>query len=170
MISVRRHYRAVEREVASDKPLDLSQIEPPVVVVPIDRWSKIAAKGLRYAMNMSTEVHVIQVKGGDAVSDLRADWCNLVEKPALELGVPVPKLTVLESQYRMLFGPILGFVGELERKFPKRYITVLIPEMVEHHWYHYFLHNQRAAVLKALLLLKGNQYITVLDVPWYLIA
>jgi|SRR5271165_430825 len=170
MISVRRHYRAVELEVASDTPLDLSQIEPPVVVVPIDRWSKIAAKGLRYAMNMSTEVHVIQVKGGDAVSDLRADWCNLVEKPALELGVPVPKLTVVESPYRLLFGPILGFVGDLERKFPKRYITVLIPEMVEHHWYHYFLHNQRAAVLKALLLLKGNQYITVLDVPWYLVA
>jgi Amino acid permease len=170
MLTVRRHYRAVEREVESDKPLDLTQLQPPVVVVPIDRWSKIAAKGLRYAMNMSTEVHVIQVKGGDAVPDLRVEWCNLVEKPALELGVPVPRLTVVESPYRMLFGPILNFIGDLERKFPNRYITVLIPEMVEHHWYHYFLHNQRAAVLKALLLVKGNQYITVLDVPWYLIA
>jgi len=170
MIAVRRHYRAVEHEVASDAPLDLTQVEPPVVVIPIDRWSKIAAKGLRYAMNMSTEVHVIQVKGGDAVPDLRVDWCNLVEKPALELGVPVPRLTVVESPYRMLFGPILNFIGDIEQKFPNRYITVLIPEMVEHHWYHYFLHNQRAAVLKALLLVKGNQYITVLDVPWYLIA
>jgi amino acid transporter len=170
MIYVRRHYNDVEREVASNQPLNLTQVEPPVVVVPIDRWSKIAAKGLRYAMNMSTEVQVIQVKGGDTVPDLRADWCRLVETPALVLGVPVPKLTVVESPYRMLFGPILNFIGELEKKFPNRYITVLIPEMVEHHWYHYFLHNQRAAVLKALLLLKGNQYITVLDVPWYIEA
>ena len=170
MISVRRHYRAVEREVELDAPLDLSQLQPPVVVIPLDRWSKIAAKGLLYAMNMSTEVHVVQIKGGDAVPDLRENWCHLVENPALELGVPVPKLTVIESPYRMLFTPLLNFIGELEKKFPKRYITVLIPEMVERHWYHYFLHNQRGAVLKTLLLVKGNQYITVLDVPWYLIA
>jgi hypothetical protein len=30
------------------------------------------------------------------------------------------------------------------------------------------LHNQRAAWLKALLLLKGDQRIIVIDVPWYL--
>ena len=31
--------------------------------------------------------------------------------------------------------------------------------MVERHWYHYFLHNQRAEVLKTWLLLRGNQRI-----------
>jgi hypothetical protein len=30
------------------------------------------------------------------------------------------------------------------------------------------LHNKRAAVLKSLLLLKGNQRIIVINVPWYL--
>jgi hypothetical protein len=34
--------------------------------------------------------------------------------------------------------------------------------------HHYFLHKQRAAVLKALLLVKGNQPINVVNVPWYL--
>jgi len=47
---------------------------------------------------------------------------------------------------------------------------VLIPELVEHHWRHYFLHNQHAAVLKALLLVKGNQRISVINVPWYITA
>jgi hypothetical protein len=32
----------------------------------------------------------------------------------------------------------------------------------------YILHNKRAAVLKSLLLLKGNQRIIVINVPWYL--
>jgi hypothetical protein len=141
-----------------------------VVVIPLQGWSKIAAKALRYAMNMSTEIHVIQVKGGDSVEDLRKSWCHLVETPALELGVQPPKLTVVESPYRLIFTPILNFVGELEKKFPNRDITVMIPELVERHWYHYFLHNQRGTILKALLYVKGNQYITVLDVPWYLIA
>jgi len=170
MFTIRRHYRTVEAEISSDTPLDLSKIEPPVVVVPLERWSKIGAKGLRYAMNMSTEVQVLQVKSGDQGSDLRESWCHLVEGPALELGVPVPKLTVVESPYRLLFTPILNFVADIERKFPNRYITVLIPELVERHWYHYFLHNQRGAILKALLFLRGNQNIAVIDVPWYIVT
>jgi amino acid transporter len=168
MFTIRRHYRAVEKEIALDAPLDLSQIHPPVVVVPLQRWSKVAAKGMRYAMNMSTEVYVLQVKNGDQVSDLRESWSRLVEAPALELGVPVPKLTVVESPYRLLFTPILNFVADIERKFPNRYITVLIPELVENHWYHYFLHNQRGAILKARLFLRGNQNTAVIDVPWYI--
>ena len=170
MFAIRRHYRAVEHEVALDTPLDVTPLQPPVVVVPLPGWSKIAAKGLRYAMNMSTEIHVLQVKIGDQAEDLAQSWTRLVETPALELGVQPPKLTVVESPYRLFFTPILDFIGKMEEKYPDRYITVLIPELVERHWYHFFLHNQRGTILKALLYLKGNQYITVLDVPWYVVA
>ena len=170
MITVRRHYRAVEREIELDTPLNLTHLEPPIVVVPFQAWTKIAEKGLRFALNLSTEVHVLQIKIGEDAGDLRDHWTELVEKPALELGVPVPKLTVLESPYRQIFGPILNFVAELDQKNPDRYIAVLIPELVERHWYHYFLHNQRGAILKALLFLKGNQRISVIDVPWYIEA
>ncbi len=170
MFTIRRHYRAVEREISLSKPLDVTGFQPPVVVIPLQGWSKVASKALRYAMNMSTEIHVVQVKAGDRVQDLRQSWCHLVETPALELGVQPPKLTVIDSPYRLIFTPILNFIGDLEKKFPNRYITVVIPELVERHWYHYFLHNQRGNILKALLYLKGNQYIAVLDVPWYLIA
>jgi hypothetical protein len=45
---------------------------------------------------------------------------------------------------------------------------VLVPELVERHWYHYFLHNQRAQALKALLLVRGNQRVITMNVPWYL--
>jgi hypothetical protein len=69
-----------------------------------------------------------------------------------------------------LFGPILKFIDQIEREHPDRYIAVLVPEMVERHWRHYFFHNQHAAVLKTLLLVKGNQRISVVNVPWYLTA
>ena len=42
---------------------------------------------------------------------------------------------------------------------PRRQIAVMIPEMVERHWFLQFLHNQRGSVIKALLYLKGNQRI-----------
>ncbi|MFZ0481007.1 MAG: hypothetical protein WAL71_17845, partial [Terriglobales bacterium] len=57
---------------------------------------------------------------------------------------------------------------EMERTHPGQQIAVLIPELVERHWYHYLLHNKRAELLKTLLLLRGNQRIIVIDVPWYL--
>jgi hypothetical protein len=42
--------------------------------------------------------------------------------------------------------------------------------MVERHWYHYFLHNQRAEILTALLLLGGDGRVNIVNVPWYLKA
>jgi len=168
MFGVRRHYEALGRELQSKAPLDLTHLDSPLVVVPIQGWTKIAEKGLRFAIRLSTEVYVIQVRVSEKMEDLRNDWPRLVEGPALELGLPVPKLKVVDSPYRLLFTPILDFVNELERKNPDRYVAVLIPELVEKHWYHYFLHNQRAAVLKALLLVKGDQRVGVVNVPWYL--
>jgi amino acid transporter len=170
MTWVRRHYRAMTKEIELHTPLDLTHLNPPVVIVPVRGWTKIAAKALRFAIHLSPDVYVLQVRVSENTSDLRASWCHLVEDPALELGVPVPKLTVVESPYRQLFRPILDFVGEIEKKFPDRYVTVLIPEVVERHWYHYFLHNQNAAVLKALLFVRGNQHINVVNIPWYLDA
>jgi hypothetical protein len=149
-------------------PLNLRHLEPPIVVLPIQGWNKIAQKGLRFAVHLSIDVHVLQVKIGEKSEDMRPQWCHLVETPTLELGIPVPKLTVVESPYRLVYRPILDFVTSLAKKYPERYIAVIIPELVEGHWYHYFLHNQRAAVLKALLLVRGNQRINVVNVPWYL--
>jgi len=171
MIAVRRHYRAVEGEIALHTPWNPSRVQRPIVIVPLKEWSKIAEKALSFALTLSTEIHALQVKfAEDEAGDLRDQWARLVESPALELGVNPPKLTVVESPYRQLFGPILKFIDQIEQEHPGRYIAILVPEMVERHLRHYFLHNQHAAVLKALLLVKGNQRISVINVPWYLTA
>jgi hypothetical protein len=56
----------------------------------------------------------------------------------------------------------------LEKNNPDRYVAVLIPELVENHWYYFLLHNNRSQVLKALLLFSGDQRITVVNIPWHL--
>lgn len=58
----------------------------------------------------------------------------------------------------------------LKEENPHRQIAVIIPELVEKHWYHYPLHNQRAELLKALILLEGGKQIVPINVPWYLKA
>ena len=44
------------------------------------------------------------------------------------------------------------------------------PELVSTRWYHYVLHNQTAAVIKAYLLFSGFRRVVIINVPWYLSA
>jgi hypothetical protein len=56
----------------------------------------------------------------------------------------------------------------LEAKNPGRQVVLVIPELVETRWWQHLLHNQRAAQLKAALLLHGDPNLVVVNVPWYL--
>ena len=47
-------------------------------------------------------------------------------------------------------------------------VAVILPDLVESRSWEYLLDNQRANVLRSLLLLKGNQRVAVISVPWYL--
>src|SRR5262249_52275779 len=90
------------------------------------------------------------------------------EDPLRPTDCAVPKLVVLDSPYRDVITPIVEYVLNLQKANPSRCIAVVVPELVERKWYHFFLHNQRAEWLKASLLLKGNPRILVVNVPWYL--
>jgi amino acid transporter len=170
MIAIRRHYRRVEAEVANPAPLDLSNLRAPLVVVPILSWNRISQKGLRLALTLSSEVQALHIDCEKDRGDFCQTWDRYVEGPAKRAGLAVPRLVVLPSPYRFVITPILDYILELERSNPDRQIAVLIPELVERHWYHYFLHNQRAEWLRALLLAKGSQQVILVNVPWYINA
>jgi hypothetical protein len=100
--------------------------------------------------------------------ELVESWPRLVEEPARAAGLPAPELVSLRSPFRNVITPIVDYILDLSAKNPDRDITVIVPELVERHWYHYALHNQRAEGIRALLLLRGNQRITTVNIPWYL--
>jgi hypothetical protein len=64
--------------------------------------------------------------------------------------------------------PIVDYVRDTAKENPGRRIVTIVPELVELNWWAYFLHTQRAALLKAKLLMEGNDRISVLNVPWYI--
>lgn len=170
MAAVRRHYHRVFLETRSVAPLELNDLTPPLVIVPIKNWSHIVKKALRFALKISPHVRAVHIDCGQGSSILRQEWCRFVEEPTRQAGVAIPQLVVLPSRYRYILSPVVDYVLEAERTCPNQQIAVLIPELVERHWYHHILHNKRAAVLKGLLLLKGNHRIVVINVPWYLEA
>jgi amino acid transporter len=168
MISVRRHFNRVAKELESSHPLETSGLEPPLVVLPIQTWGKVAQGALRFALTISPDIEAVHVQFEGEGPNLQQDWSKLVESSAKRDGLPSPKLVTLQSPYRFILTPIVEYVLEVERRNPNRQIAVIIPEIVERHWYHYLLHNNRAEVLKALLLLKGNQRIVIVNIPTYL--
>ena len=168
MVAVKRHLQSVANEVIETAPLSTASITEPLVVIPIDRWNKTTVKGLRFALSVSKEIKAVHVLFDDKPDDLAESWSRLVEQPALAGGLPVPELVKLSSPFRYVVIPIVNYVMDLSAKNTDREIVVIIPELVEHKWYHNLLHNQRAEGLKALLFLHRNERVTTMKIPWYL--
>lgn len=168
MRSVKRHYFQVAREISATAPVKTEFLFEPVVLLPIDRWSQVSEKALRYAWTLSREIHVLHVQCGEDTDNLCRQWTEVVEKPAAIAGLPLPQLIVLESPYRLIVKPVVEYAIQQQLSQPDRNITVLVPELVESHWYHYLLHNNRPEAIRALLLFNGNQRITVVSIPYHL--
>jgi hypothetical protein len=167
--SVRAHYLTVGREVRSDAPLDAAHLEPPIALLPIRGWSAITRKALRIALKLTPDVYALHIAGDEqAVLDLEDTWQQRVRQPAIEAGVAAPRLIVIFSPFRQLYRPLLDVVTDLQRSHPGRDIAVIVPELVATKWYHYILHNQTAAIIKAYLLFSGLRRVVVVSVPWYL--
>ena len=75
-------------------------------------------------------------------------------------------LTVLDSPYRDITGPVLDYVAADPAREPPRRRRVFIPEYVVGHWWEHLLHNQSALRLKARLLFRPGVMVT--SVPWQL--
>jgi amino acid transporter len=168
MRAVQRHYSNVRQEMRATGPIRTDSLCEPIVLLPIDCLSLLAEKALRYAWTLSKEIHVLHVQCGEQTDQLCRDWHEAVEVPAQAAKLPVPKLVVLDSPYRFIVRPLVDYAMQQQLEQPDRNITVLIPELVENHWYHYLLHNNRSEAIRALLLFYGNQRIAVVSIPYYL--
>jgi amino acid transporter len=167
--AVRRHYHFVRMATICTVPALPAVVDtPPIAVVPVDRWSRICKQALEFASRLSPEIIAVHVELGEYSELLREDWVRYVQEPFRAAGVQPPKLTILPSPYRFVIVPIVQYVLDLSKKHPDRRIAVVVPELVEDHWYEYFLHNQRGRLLQWLLLARGNDRIFTVVAPYYL--
>ena len=168
MLAVKRHYTRVKREMSDMTPLNLVNLQEPIVVIPMARWDRITEKAMRFGLLLSKEIKVVHIHSDDENGHLNEAWDEHVLQPIRAAGMQEPELKVISSNYRFVIHPLMDYILELEHENPGRKIAVLLPEMVVRHWWENALHNQRVQLLKLLLLLKGNQRIVVVNIPWYL--
>jgi amino acid transporter len=168
MYLVHHHYQRVERATALDTPVNTTEICEPVVLIPIERWSAVSEKTLRFAWSISKQITFVHVDCGDEQDTFRQRWSELVAVPARNAQLPVPNLVVLESPFRFVVKPILEYALKVQAENPNNHLAILVPEFIEHHWYNVLLHNNRSQLLKTYINLQENPRITVINIPWYL--
>jgi hypothetical protein len=168
MRSVKRHYVSVDKETFLDLPILPSEVSEPIVVLPMDRWSRVTEKALAFGLSMSTDVRCLHVQVADEPDDICKVWEPDVAAPLRAAGKGVPKLVILKSPYRYILGPVVDYILGAECDLPTHNVCVLVPELVVSHWWENLMHNRRADLLKVILLMRGNRRIVVINIPWYL--
>jgi hypothetical protein len=168
MRSVKRHYLRVEKETALDTPLVPTLVQEPIVVMPIDHWSRITQKGICFALSLTDDVRCVHIQPNEEPDPISVGWQKLVVAPLAALEKPVPKLVVLTSPYRYILNPLMAYILAAAAANQDRKVCVLVPELVVRHWWENLMHNRRADLLKVALMVRGTRNIVVINIPWYL--
>lgn len=162
---IRRHYRMVAEQLSmTDYAPSTSPTLCPRTVVPISGVHRGMADAVDYARSISRDVTAVYVELEPGAGEpLREKW---------EHWWPDVPLVVLPSPYRSLIGPLLDFLDRTDEEHADGQLaTVILPEFVPAHWWHSFLHNQTAWLIKAALLYRrrhlGFQR-AIVDVPYHL--
>jgi len=158
LLSIRRHYRDMERALALDRIPDAGEVSaPPIVIVPIARLDGPARQAIAFANSISSSAVAVHITNdpdeADALRERWPDWAGSTE------------LVVVESPYRALIGPLLAYMDALQRQAPERPIVVVLSEFVPRHWWENLLHNQTALRLKLRLFSRRNTIVA--DVPYH---
>ena len=112
-------------------------------------------------MKLSGDVQAVHVDAEECYDEVRQMWQQNVADPFKAAGKTAPDLVLVPSPFRFVLGPLVDYILKVEHQHPDRQVAVLIPELVVKRWWQTPLHNQRAQVLKLLLLVRGNQRIIV---------
>jgi amino acid transporter len=166
MYSIKHHYSQIASELATSDRFSLEPAHDLIAVVPVDTPNALAQRALQTAYGLSRRVHVVHVRGENNRRDFALEWSRRVQGSIESAGLPEPEFAILESPYRKVILPILEYIWKLERENPDDTVAVLIPQLIETRWYYSFLHNQRATILRNVLLLKGENRILIVNVPW----
>ncbi len=134
------------------------------VIVPVSGIHRGTLPALRFARSLSKDVTAVMV-------DVDPKMTQQVQEKWPIWGQDVP-LVVLPSPLRSTLGPLLKYLGEVDRRDPERGpAVVVLPEFIPARWWHEFLHNQTARLIKASVLYRwgrpGKDRVIV-DVPFHL--
>jgi amino acid transporter len=155
--AIHRHYRQLAVQLSLDHEAEPIRSARHCVILPIGGVHRGTTAALRYARMLSDDVTAVHVALDPAeAAKLGQRWEQWGD------GV---RLVILDSPYRLLLEPVLQYIEEIaQQRQPNETITIVMPQFVPRRWWHNFLHNQTAMLLRLALLFRRGIVIT--DVPF----
>ncbi|WP_419876447.1 APC family permease [Candidatus Pristimantibacillus sp. PTI5] len=156
---IHRHYRNMSDELRINMAIDKPVIKGSTIVVPIAGITRVVNHSLSYAKSLTDNVVAVYVGFDDEdIERMEKKW---------EEWNPGVRLIVLRSSYRSIIRPLMRFIDTIEWKTAETdHITVLIPQFITKHWWHYLLHNQTSLMLRAYLFTQKD--VVIATVPYHL--
>jgi amino acid transporter len=154
---IHHHYDRLAASLSLEKDGPPKSIRRHRVIVPVSGVHQGSLAALNYARSLSDDVTAVHVSvDPEETEKVQRKW---------ELWGDGVRLVILESPYRQLIEPLLGYIEEISSgRQPGELTTIVVPQFVPRRWYHNLLHTQAAFWLRLALLFKPGIIIT--DVPY----
>jgi amino acid transporter len=156
---IHRHYLDLAARLSLERYGELPRVLRQCVIIPLSGVHRGTLEALRYARSLSDDITAVHVSIDAAEAEaVRQKW---------ELWGGGARLVILDSPYRLLLEPLLQYIAEIAtQRQTNETITIVVPQFVPGRWWHNFLHNQTAIMLRLALLFRRGIVIT--DVPFHL--
>jgi amino acid transporter len=157
-LQIHRHYVNTASQLSLEDYGAPPRIRRHRVVVPIAGVHRGVLQALNYARTLSNDVTAVYVETDAAETErLRQKWERWGDGLRLE---------VLQSDYRSIVEPLIGYLDRIDACQRDDIITVVMPQFLASRWWHTILHNQTALLVRLALLFRRGMVVT--DVPYRL--
>ncbi|PKQ38107.1 MAG: amino acid permease [Actinobacteria bacterium HGW-Actinobacteria-1] len=127
------------------------------VVLLVSGIDRRIVRAVRYA-------HTIKAESIQAVFvDVTGDKADFMREEWKKAHIDIP-LTIIDSPYREIIGPIVEYIRAIPRTPLDDIITVIVPEFVPEGWVDNMLHDQTSFWLKRTLF--AEEGVVVTDIPY----
>jgi hypothetical protein len=161
-LRIHAYYERAGKELRIDETPPKPVAKRTIVIVPVNRISRLAAHALTEAKSMGQEVLAVTVvlQGGDD-----ADRYVDLLKQQWRKWDPGVALHVLHNEYSSVVQPIVAFIDDVREQNPDDQIVVLIPVVRPDTLRHRLLHNQIDLVLSNALRTRTDIVVARVTTP-----
>jgi amino acid transporter len=154
---IHHHYRNLAAHLSLEDYGAPPAVSRHRVILPLSGVHRGSVTALRYARSLSDDVTAVYVAlDPDEATKIQQKW---------ELWGEGVRLVILDSPYRLLLEPLLGYIEEVAaQRQPNEVLTIVVPQFVPRRRWNNLLHTQTALMLRLALLFKPGIVIT--DVPY----
>jgi len=156
---IHQHYRNVAKHLSLETFGEPHRVLRNRVIIPIGGVHRGVLHALRYARSLSADITAVYV----AVDPIETEK---IKKKWQYWGDGV-RLQIIDSPYRRLIEPLLGYIDHMVSKTAQHQIlTVVVPQFIPEHGIYNSLHMNTAEILRKELIQKHD--IVIIEVPYHI--